>query len=142
MAWYEWYPDYAYDFTGIDLSGWDSITATVTATSRTSGTATLENTSTGQTVSVEIQSSSSLCQQDAEWIVEDYEEGGALVPFASFGWLGITGAVATSTSGTQADPGSGTVFNMEQNGVLIATAYGSGTNVLFATGQDIGQTGF
>lgn len=32
-AWYEWYPDYAYDFSGISLSAGDSITVTVTAKS-------------------------------------------------------------------------------------------------------------
>lgn len=31
-AWYEWYPDYAYDFTGITISAGDVIKTTVTAT--------------------------------------------------------------------------------------------------------------
>lgn len=34
-AWYEWYPDYSYDFSGITVSAGDSITVTVVATSTT-----------------------------------------------------------------------------------------------------------
>lgn len=34
-AWYEWYPDYAYDFSGISVSAGDSITVTVVASSKT-----------------------------------------------------------------------------------------------------------
>lgn len=71
----------------------DSITATVTASSTTSGTATLVNHSTGQTVSHSFTGQPALCQevrlsyktyngshpnhvllQNAEWIVEDFEE--------------------------------------------------------------------
>ena len=29
-AWYEWYPDYAYDFSGISFSAGDSVKLTVT----------------------------------------------------------------------------------------------------------------
>lgn len=38
-AWYEWYPDYAYTFSGITISAGDTVTMTVTATSTTAGTA-------------------------------------------------------------------------------------------------------
>jgi hypothetical protein len=42
-AWYEWYPDYAYDFSGITISAGNEIKVTVTATSKTGGTATVDN---------------------------------------------------------------------------------------------------
>lgn len=42
-AWYEWYPDYAYDFSGITIAAGNEIKVTVTATSKTSGTAVVEN---------------------------------------------------------------------------------------------------
>lgn len=35
-AWYEWYPDYAHDFSGISFSAGDSVTVTVTAKSKQS----------------------------------------------------------------------------------------------------------
>ena len=34
-AWYEWYPNYSYDFSDISISAGDTITTTVTATSLT-----------------------------------------------------------------------------------------------------------
>lgn len=34
-AWYEWYPDYAYDFSGITIAAGDSITVTVVASGTT-----------------------------------------------------------------------------------------------------------
>lgn len=42
-AWYEWYPDYAYDFSGITIAAGNEIKVTVTATSKTGGTAVIEN---------------------------------------------------------------------------------------------------
>lgn len=64
----------------------------VTATSDTSGSATLENLTTGQKVSKSFsnESSGSLCRTNAEFIIEDFEEcneNGSdcqFVPFASF----------------------------------------------------------
>ena len=90
-AWYEWYPDYAYDFSGISFSPGDSVTLTVTASSTTSGTAVITNYSKGKTVTKQITSRSALCEQDAEWIVEDFSSGG-LVPFANFGKVTFTDA--------------------------------------------------
>lgn len=72
-AWYEWYPDYAYDFSGISFSAGDSVTVTVTATTTKSGTAVIKNNTKGTSVSKTITSSAALCEENAEWIVEDYE---------------------------------------------------------------------
>lgn len=49
-AWYEWYPDYSYDFTGITVKAGDQIKMTVTATSNSAGSAVIQNLSTGKTV--------------------------------------------------------------------------------------------
>jgi hypothetical protein len=72
-AWYEWFPAGASDFSGISFKTGDSVTITVTASSKTSGTAVIKNNSNGQSVSKSLTSSSALCQQDVEWIVEDFE---------------------------------------------------------------------
>ncbi|KAH9836726.1 peptidase A4 family-domain-containing protein [Rhodofomes roseus] len=114
-AWYEWYPDYAYDFSGISFSAGDVVTVTVTAASTTSGTAVIENTTTGQRVSQDITSSSALCEENAEWIVEDYEENGGLVPFANFGTVTFSGAAATTSSGS-VGPGNATIIDIQQSG--------------------------
>lgn len=99
VAWYEWYPDYAYDFTGISIKAGDTIKLTVTASTPFTGSAVIQNLSNGEEVTKAIVSLSALCEENAEWIVEDYEEGSSLVPFANFGtveftvsrlWLGST----------------------------------------------------
>lgn len=70
---------------------------TVTATSTTAGTAVVENVSKGTTVTHTFTSQSQALQElNAEWIVEDFESGNALVPFADFGTVTFTGASATT----------------------------------------------
>ncbi|KAF8070411.1 peptidase A4 family-domain-containing protein [Lyophyllum atratum] len=120
-AWYEWYPDYAYTFSGISIRAGDVITTTVTASSTKSGTAVITNKSTGQTVSKSLTSAYALCEQNAEWIVEDYSQGGGLVPFANFGTVTFSGASATLTSGGSIGPGSATIMDIEQNGKVLTS---------------------
>lgn len=45
--------------------------------------------------------SSALCEENAEWIVEDYEDCGSLVPLTDFGTVTVTNAYATTSSGSQ-----------------------------------------
>ncbi|KAF8444749.1 acidic protease 1 [Boletus edulis BED1] len=126
-AWYEWYPDYAYDFTGISISAGDVIKTTVTATSTTSGTAVIENLTNGQTVTQHLTSSYALCGQNAEWIVEDFEENGALVPFADFGTVTFSGASASGPGGTYT-PSGATEIDIEQNGKVLTSVSTSGSS--------------
>jgi hypothetical protein len=49
-------------------------------------------------VSQDLSSDSALCQEDVEWIVEDFSSGG-LVPFANFGTVEFTNTVATLYNG-------------------------------------------
>ncbi|KAH9834825.1 peptidase A4 family-domain-containing protein [Rhodofomes roseus] len=127
-AWYEWYPDYAYDFSGISFSAGDTVKLTVTASSTTSGTAVIENQSTGQTVTQDITSSSALCEENAEWIVEDYEENGSLVPLADFGTVTFTSASATTTSGS-VGPDDATLIDIEQSNKVLTSASVSSNEV-------------
>jgi len=127
-AWYEWYPDYAYDFSGISFSPNDSVTLTVTATSKTSGTAVITNNSKNQTVTEQLTSSSSLCGLNAEWIVEDYEVGSALVPLANWGTVTFTGASAGLAAGGSVGPGNATIMDIKQGGtVCTSVSLGSST---------------
>ncbi|EKM56252.1 uncharacterized protein PHACADRAFT_253281 [Phanerochaete carnosa HHB-10118-sp] len=127
-AWYEWYPDYAYDFSGISFSVGDSVTLTVTASSTTSGTAVITNNSKGKTVTQKITSGSALCEQDAEWIVEDFEEGDSLVPLANFGTVTFTGASAKTGSGSVGPSGANTIDIQQGNSVLTSVST-SGSSV-------------
>lgn len=76
LAWYEWYPDepsithYSETFP---LEAGDSVTLQVEASSTTSGTASVTNHRTGQTISQTFSGQATpLCQFDADWIVENY----------------------------------------------------------------------
>ncbi|KAF8557512.1 hypothetical protein OG21DRAFT_1601614 [Imleria badia] len=105
-AWYEWYTAPSYDFSGITISAGDVIKLTVTASSETSGTAEIENLFNGQTASKSLTSSTPLCRQNAEWVVEDYAVNNSAVPFADFGTVTFTNAEATGT-GTYTPSGAG-----------------------------------
>lgn len=99
-AWYEWYPDYSYNFDDITISAGDEITLTVIASSSTEGTALVENVTTGQQASIDLSSTYALGGQNAEWIVEDFEVNGGLVAFADFGTVEFTNCVATTEEST------------------------------------------
>ncbi|KAI8970725.1 acid proteinase [Trametes punicea] len=127
-AWYEWFPSAAFDFSGFTVHAGDSITATVTATSTTGGTATLINHSTGQQVSHTFSGQPALCEQNAEWIVEDFEEGSELVPLANWGTVTFTGASAGTSSGS-VGPSGATIIDLEQNGKVLTSVSVSGSSV-------------
>jgi len=133
-AWYEWYPAYAYDFSGITFAAGNEVKLTVTATSTTTGTAVIENLTTGETVTEDLTSTAALCEQDAEWIVEDFEENDALVPFANFGTVTFTNALATTSSGSTEGPSGATyIFDIEQNNKVLTsvTTSTSGTTITY-----------
>lgn len=136
-AWYEWIPDNAYDFSGIDISAGDTIEMSVEATSTTSGVATITNQSNGQSVthtftSGEVQSS--LCQTNAEWIVEDFTiiNGGSqsLAPFPAFDSVTFNDATATNGGGSVDTSGADLIDLVDQNNNVITTASASGNQVV------------
>ncbi|KIN05153.1 hypothetical protein OIDMADRAFT_157799 [Oidiodendron maius Zn] len=131
-AWYEWYPDYAYDFSGISLSAGDSVTVTVTATSKTAGTAVITNNTTGKKVTHTFSNEGSegdLCETNAEWIVEDFEEGSSLVTFADFGTVTFTGASAKSGSSSVGVSGA-TIIDIEQSSKILTDCSTSGSSTV------------
>ncbi len=129
-AWYEWYPDYAYDFDGFDISAGDSIRMTASAVTTASGSVTVENLSTGQTVSHSFSGQSDqLCETNAEWIVEDFEENGSLVPFANFGTVTFTDAAVNTADGTVQDVSGSEIMDIKQNGKVLTSCSTSGSSV-------------
>ncbi|KAF9050897.1 peptidase A4 family-domain-containing protein [Rhodocollybia butyracea] len=104
-AWYEFFPADVNFFDGFPLSVGDSITATATVFTPTSGSLTLINNSKDVTMSVNVTSSTaSLCQTNAEWIIEDYTSDPEL---PNWGTVTFTDAFATTLSGAQVTPGDG-----------------------------------
>ncbi|KAJ7084878.1 aspergillopepsin [Mycena belliarum] len=126
-AWYEYFPDFAHDFTGITISAGNTIKLTVTASSATAGTAVIENVSTGKTVTKSLTSSARLCMENAEWIVEDFEEGNSLVPFANFGTVVFSNAQATTSSGSVVGPSGSVLIDIEQ-GSTVLTSVSTGSS--------------
>lgn len=121
IAWYEWYPAVSTDFSGISFSAGDSVTLTVTATSTKAGSAVIENNTTGKKVTKSLTSSSALCQQNAEWIVEDFEEGSSLVKFADFDEVVFTGATAKTISGDSVGPSGATLLDIKQSSKVLTS---------------------
>ena len=93
----------------------------VQAETAASGKATIINLTTGQLVSQDITSEQSLCQQDAEWIVEDFEDNGEPVPFANFGTVTFESAQAMTPTGFKG-PMTANVIVIEQDGQTLTNA--------------------
>jgi len=130
-AWTEWFPNFASDISNFAISAGDKITVTVTASSTTAGTATLTNATKGKTVTISLRapsSSAALAGQNAEWIVEDFEENGSLVTLANFGTVTFTGSSA-STGSSSVTPSGATIINMEQNNKVLTSVSISGSTV-------------
>lgn len=120
-AWYEWYPNAAENFN-IGLTAGDVIVATVKSSSPSKGIAIIENKSTGQSVTKSLSApsaSATLGGQNAEWIVEDFNSGSSMIPFANFNQVTFTGAQAKAPTG---DYGinDATILEIQQNGQLLA----------------------
>jgi hypothetical protein len=86
--------------------------------------------STGKSVSHSFSSESNkLCEYDAEWIVEDYEEGNSLVPFANFGTVTFTGASATKSGSTVGVSGA-SILDIQQGSSVLTDCSTSGSSTV------------
>lgn len=103
---------------------------TITATSTTSGTATIENVSKGETVTHTYTGMSAypLCEVNAEWIVEDFAEclnsactEYELLPFADYGTVEFTSCSAVK-SGTTVGVTGATLIDMVSSSDQIESA--------------------
>lgn len=124
-AWYEWYPDYAYDFSSLSINTGDVVRVTVSSTSSSAGSAVIENLSSGQTVSQSLTAPSptaTLGGQNAEWIVEDFDSNGGQVPFADFGTVQFTSASAGASDGSSVGTSGADILDISQNGKVLTSA--------------------
>ncbi|KAI1438262.1 peptidase A4 family-domain-containing protein [Xylaria sp. CBS 124048] len=119
--WYEWWPSVAVIFDNFTVSAGDELNMTVvTDSTLRSGTATLENLSTGAHVNhtFDAFSTESLCGQDADWIVEDYMEGLAEVTLNDFSTVTFTNASAIR-NGEIVGISNYTIMDINQNSVNL-----------------------
>ncbi|KAJ6103977.1 peptidase A4 family-domain-containing protein [Penicillium sp. IBT 18751x] len=136
-AWYEWIPADSVDFSGISFSAGDSVSVSVVATSKTTGTATITNNSNGQSVTHKFSSretTSSLCETNAEWIVEDFtiislSGQQSLAPFANFGTVTFTDAVAVRNGNPVGPSGANTISLVDGNGEVLASTSVKGSTI-------------
>ncbi|KAF9477026.1 glutamic protease [Pholiota conissans] len=131
QAWFEWFPNFAIDFNNFPISSGQTITVTVHATSKTAGTVVMTNVSTGKTITQAVSapsSSAALAGQNAEWIVEDFEEGGSLVTLTNFGSVTFTGATASTASQSVGVTGA-TIIDMQQNGNTLTSVSTTSSSV-------------
>lgn len=88
---------------------------------------------TGKTVTHSFSNEGSegdLCEYNAEWIVEDFEEGSSLVNFANFGTVEFTGCSAVKSGSTVGTSGA-TIIDIEQsNKVLTSCSVPTSSEVL------------
>ena len=107
---------------------------TVTATSTTSGSAVIENLTTGEIVSQDFSdvTDGSLCEYNAEWIIEDFEEcdgnSCSLVPFADFGTVEFTSCSAIKDGSTVGVSGA-TILDIEQNSKVLTSCSDTSSTV-------------
>jgi hypothetical protein len=62
-----------------------------------------------------------LCEQDVEWIVEDFSSGG-LVPFANFGTVTFMHTVATLQSGATIGAGNAATIDIVNSAGQVITS--------------------
>ncbi|GAW13788.1 hypothetical protein ANO14919_031780 [Xylariales sp. No.14919] len=124
-GWYEWYPDYSYRFSNFKISGGDTVKMTAIVTGKNSGSVTLENKTTGQSVSHTFTNQiGNLCQTNAEWIVEDFSQGNSLVPFADFGTVIFTDASVNGGTGLD----KAVIYDIKQGNKVYTRCSTSGSS--------------
>jgi len=127
VAWTEMLPA-ALREVSLTVGTGDSITTNVTMTSTTSGTVTIKNNSRGTSLVGTVSGGTRLSGASAEWILEDFESGSSLVPFAAFPTSSFTGSAVHS--GTTVTPSTATLIDIVQNSELCsATLSGSTVSV-------------
>ncbi len=121
LAWYEWYPAAPIFLDNIIINSRDEVRLTVVATSTTTGNIFIENLSNNPTVEQELSSTFPLCQESAEWIVEDFGSDIALVPFNNFGTVVFKRALALTAGGKVLTPDGAIISLVDQNDVVITS---------------------
>lgn len=116
---YELLPARAIVITSVKITPGDTISASITETSKDQWTLSLTNVTTGRTFSTVVSYSSSY--SSAEWIQEDpsYPTGG-LVPLDNFGLIQFTNATSTM---------NGTTMSAAANGASPITLIGQGSAI-------------
>ncbi|EKM49849.1 uncharacterized protein PHACADRAFT_265589, partial [Phanerochaete carnosa HHB-10118-sp] len=112
---------------GLNFTTGDNITISVSAQNATSATVVFINQSTGLIVTVP-GTSGTLCMQEADWLVLDFQGPEIPLPFVNFGALNFTGASAETPTGSL-DISGALIFDIEQNGTVLTSVLTSPSTV-------------
>jgi hypothetical protein len=97
----------------------------VTVAGKNSGSVTLENKTTKQSVSHTFKDQiGNLCQTNAEWIVEDFSQGNSLVPFANFDTVVFTEASVNGAMNLD----KATIYDIKQGGKVYTRCSASSSS--------------
>ncbi|KAL3462075.1 peptidase A4 family-domain-containing protein [Aspergillus heterothallicus] len=131
-AWFEWFPDYAYDFN-LGVNTGDVIVAMVQSFSPSEGIAVIENKSTGQKATQTVKApkaEATLAGQNAEWIVEDFQSGDSIVALADFGSVTFTGCEAQAQNGEILGLDGATIIELKQKNKVLTEVTVQGDETL------------
>jgi hypothetical protein len=120
-AWFEWFPDYAYDFD-LGVNTGDVIVAMVQSFSPSEGIAVIENQSTGQKATQTMRApkaEATLVGQNADWIVEDFQSGDSMIALADFGRVTFTGCEAQAQNGELLGLNGATIIELKQKNKVL-----------------------
>jgi hypothetical protein len=120
-AWFEWFPDYAYDFN-LGVNTGDVIVAMVQSFSPSEGIAVIENQSTGEKATQTVRApktEATLAGQNADWIVEDFQSGDSMVALADFGSVTFTGCEAQAQNGEILGLNGATIIELKQKNKVL-----------------------
>ncbi|MCJ1324981.1 hypothetical protein MMC10_001643 [Thelotrema lepadinum] len=135
-AWYEWYPAVSHDFSGISMKAGDTISVACTSSSSSKGVCKIDNLTNKQSVSKTMSAPSAtatLGGKNAEWIVEDFEQGGSLVPLAKFADVTFSNCQATA-GGQNVGTTGATMIDIRQSGkVETAVKIPSGSSIVVSS---------
>ncbi|KAJ6789861.1 hypothetical protein PWT90_10799 [Aphanocladium album] len=129
-SWTEFFPAETGDIE-LDFNVGDEVYVQLTATSKTTGTVYMQNKSTGQKATRDLNApkGKQLCFESVEWIEED--PGGGL-PFPAFETFRFTGASATDSKGKKYNlKGSESVAMVQDGQTLCVPTVESDTTVKF-----------
>ncbi|KAJ9165820.1 Concanavalin A-like lectin/glucanase [Coniochaeta hoffmannii] len=99
-AWLEWIPDAAYNIPSFPVATGDWIEVTVSASSSTAGSITINNLDQSLNYYIPLNNGSPLARVDADWIIEDPATSGGLVPLARFTDTWFEDCTVTTANGS------------------------------------------
>ncbi|KAK3300628.1 protease [Chaetomium fimeti] len=122
-AWWEWYPEAAFNIDGLKVKPGDWVSVNITARDETSGIVVITNSEQGTSVTMEINNGPKLCRRDVEWIVEDFYQAGEQVELAHFSDLWFVDSGATTDRGKSIGFDGATMVHLQDSdGSVLCTA--------------------